>query len=707
MLKKLITHHRPFWENRLHYVLGLVAIYWIQCLFAYAIDFKGLEINVSAGNLSSWFQILIAFLNPVPTALLLIGASLFIKRTRPFYWTATITYIILAAWLFSNTIYFREFSDFISLATIIASPSTAKGLGAAAFGMLRWSDLFYLVTCLPLVYMTIRCKTLTFDHTYPPLKGACVTALAVLFASFNMMIAEIQRPELLSRGFSNPTIVRSLGLPSFFIYNSLQTYTTSQERSKATAEDLEPVETYVKDHYAKPNPEYFGMAKGRNVIVIHLESFQQFLIDFQLSANGTNYEVTPFINSLYHSTETFAFSNFFHQVKAGKTSDAETLMENSLFGQAEGSFMNDRGGTNTQQAAPHILSQFGYTSAVFHGNIGSFWKRNVTYKQWGYDYFFDQNYMTVPNSDNSFEYGLNDKVMLQDSIPYLERLQQPFYAKFLTVTNHYPYEKNIKGADLGFPLANTTDNTVNGYFATANYLDSAVEEFFNYLKASGLYEHSIIVLYGDHYGISEDRLPALAPLLGKNSKDWTKYDTAMMQRVPYMVVVPGTDKGHISETYGGQIDALPTLEHLLGIDTQQYIQLGQDLLSQDRQQLVAFRQRDCFVSPTYTKYGEQVYHTSTGAVVSHPDKETKQAITRLEDASERQLKMSDAIQIGDLLRFSKNGLPPVNIADYNYQNAHEKLINSTEENDTSLYHQKGDKSTVNLFQTTGYVDRKR
>ena len=37
-------------------------------------------------------------------------------------------------------------------------------------------------------------------------------------------------------------------------------------------------------HYAKPNPEYFGMAKGRNVIYIHLESFQQFLIDYKLKA---------------------------------------------------------------------------------------------------------------------------------------------------------------------------------------------------------------------------------------------------------------------------------------------------------------------------------------------------------------------------------------------------------------------------------------
>jgi lipoteichoic acid synthase len=90
------------------------------------------------------------------------------------------------------------------------------------------------------------------------------------------------------------------------------------------------------------------------------------------------------------------------------------------------------------QAAPDILGQVGYTSAVFHGNVGSFWNRNETYKRLGYNYFFDQTYFDVDKS-NSFQYGLHDKYMFGDSINYLEHLQQPFYTKFITVSNHYPY----------------------------------------------------------------------------------------------------------------------------------------------------------------------------------------------------------------------------------------------------------------------------
>ena len=451
------------------------------------------------------------------------------------------------------------------------------------------------------------------------------------------------------------------------------------------------------------------MAKGRNVIYIHLESFQQFLIDYKLKVDDKEYEVTPFLNSLYHSKETFAFSNVFNQVKAGKTSDAETMIETGLFGLNQGSFMVNYGGTNTQQAAPFILSKNGYnSSAVFHGNAGSFWNRNTAYKQWGYNYFFDASYFTKQNSSNSFQYGLNDKYMLKDSIKYLERLQQPFYTKFITVSNHYPYTTSLSGDDLGFPLAKTQDETINGYFATANYLDSSIKAFFDYLKESGLYKNSIIVLYGDHYGISNSRNPALAPLLGKNSETWSSYDNAMLQRVPYMVVIPGMDKGGIINTYGGEIDMLPTLEHLLGIESNKFLQVGQDMLSPDHDQIVAFRSANYFVTPEYTSYSGRTYYTKTGEEITNPDEKTKEELDKIREAANLQLKISDSIQTGDLLRFFKgNDLGKVNPDDYSYTNsfkALKKIEKEKGDKSTSLYNQRGNQSTVDLFKAPTYKE---
>ncbi|MCB6479024.1 sulfatase-like hydrolase/transferase [Streptococcus parasanguinis] len=700
-MKKITNSILNFMSTRLGFVLTLLLLYWFKTMWAYSVDFN-LDIQGP-------YQIFLAVINPLPISLLFIGLALYIKRTKLFYSLAFGIYLLLFIWLISNSIYYREFTDFVTVNTMLASSKVSAGLGAAALELFRPWDVIYILDFPILAFFFFK-KWIRMDNRpFNKRASFAVTSLSAMLFSANLFLAEIDRPELLTRGFSNYYVVRALGLPAFLGYSANQTYAANKERSKASEADLKPVEEYIQQHYAKPNPEYFGMAKGRNVIYIHLESFQQFLIDYKLKVDDKEYEVTPFLNSLYHSKETFAFSNVFNQVKAGKTSDAETMIETGLFGLNQGSFMVNYGGTNTQQAAPFILSKNGYnSSAVFHGNAGSFWNRNTAYKQWGYNYFFDASYFTKQNSSNSFQYGLNDKYMLKDSIKYLERLQQPFYTKFITVSNHYPYTTSLSGDDLGFPLAKTQDETINGYFATANYLDSSIKAFFDYLKESGLYKNSIIVLYGDHYGISNSRNPALAPLLGKNSETWSSYDNAMLQRVPYMVVIPGMDKGGIIDTYGGEIDMLPTLEHLLGIESNKFLQVGQDMLSPEHDQIVAFRSANYFVTPEYTSYSGRTYYTKTGEEITNPDEKTKEELDKIREAANLQLKISDSIQTGDLLRFFKgNDLGKVNPEDYSYTNsfkALKKIEKEKGDKSTSLYNQRGNQSTVDLFKAPTYKE---
>ena len=700
IVKKLIDIIKKNYQTRIGFIVLLLLSYWTKSLWAYFVDFHL--------DLSSLFQYLIAIFNPIPLAFLLLGLALYIKNTKLFYGIAITIYLVLFLWLFSNVVYYREFADYISVSTMMATSSVSTGLGETALELFNLWDLVYFADFI-IIAIVLRKKPYKLNpKPFSKRASFAVSSLAILLFSVNLFTAEVDRPELLTRGFSNTYIVRALGLPAFFTYNAHQTYTAEKERSDATAEDLVPVEEYVQEHYASPNSDYFGIAKGRNVIYLHLESLQQFVIDYKLNVDGVEYEVTPFLNSLYHSQSTLAFSNFFNQVKAGKTSDAETMIETSLFGLNQGSFMVQYGGSNTQQAAPYILSQNGgYTSAVFHGNSASFWNRNNTYKQWGYNYFFDQSYFSEATEENSFQYGLNDKIMFADSIQYLERLQQPFYAKFITVSHHYPYTSSLIGDEIGFPLADTPDETINGYFATANYLDASIKAFFDYLKATGLYENSIIVLYGDHYGISNSRNPDLAPLIGKDSQTWSDFDNAMMQRVPYMIVVPGMTNGGIIDTFGGQIDALPTLEHLLGIEANNYLQVGQDMLSSEHSQVVALRTAGNFITPKYTSYGGKIYYTETGVEITNPDEVTQKEIDDIKAAAAAQLSASDAIQTGDLIRFYDNGLTALDPSQYNYIDSFATLLALEKElgaKSTSLYSKNNNQSTVDLFKAPSYLE---
>ena len=668
-------------------------------MLAYTLDF-----HLSLENALQHFILII---NPIATTLLLLSVGLYVRRKKPAYITMMVIYFIMTALLFSNAVYYREFTDFITINTMLGAGKVASGLGESAIKLFRPYDILYWIDFILLVF-ALATKRIKMDETPVRARMAfAFTTLSVMIFSGNLFLAESDRPELLTRTFSRDYLVKYLGINAFTVYDGVQTYKTTQVRAQASATDMDEVAEYVKGHYAKPNDQYFGLAKGRNVIYIHLESTQQFLIDYKLKdENGVEHEVMPFINSLYHSNSTFSFSNFFHQVKAGKTSDSETLFENSLFGLNQGALFTQLGGKNTFEAAPNILKQTqGYTSAVFHGNSGTFWNRNETYKHLGYDYFFDASYYNV-TEDNSFQYGLNDKPFFQQSVKYLEHLQQPFYTKFIAVSNHYPYSQ-LSGDETGFPLAQTKDETINSYFSTANYMDTAVHEFFDYLKQSGLYDNSIIILYGDHYGISNARNKELAQLLGKDRETWSNFDNAQVQRVPYMIHIPGMNKGKIIDTYGGQVDALPTLLHLLGVDTQNYIQLGQDLFSPDHKQLVAFRDGD-FVTPNYTYYGGVLYDNKTGEEITEPSEELKKQIDADKEAVSDQLATSDKINNGDLLRFyTKSGLKAINPDDYNYlknTDRIEKIEKELGNKSTSVYSKNNQTSTTDKYQTKSYQE---
>ena len=693
------NYYKNLLNTRLGFFTLLAVLFWAKNIMAYLVDFNlGIE---------SPFQYFILFLSPIATTVFLFSAALYVKNPKRAYTALIIISALTTLLLFSNVIYYREFTDFITVNTMLGAGKVSSGLGESALRMFRPYDVIYWIDLIVLSLLLIFKKIKLDERPIKARTALAITCFSVFLFSANLTLAEMDRPELLKRTFSRDHIVKYLGMNVFTVYDGVQTHNANQRRAQASENDLVDVQNYVKDHQTEPNKDMFGIAKGKNVIYIHLESFQQFLVDYKLKdENGVEHEVTPFINSLYHSNETFSFSNAFHQVGSGKTSDAETMLENSFFGLGQGPLFTQLGDKNTFQAAPAILEQeAGYTSAVFHGNGGAFWNRNETYKHLGYNYFFDASYYDV-NENNSFQYGLHDKPFMEQSVKYLEHMQQPFYSKFIAVTNHYPYSQ-FKDGDAGFPLAKTPDPTINGYFATANYLDKAVEEFFNYLKKSGLYENSIIVMYGDHYGISNSRNKYLAELVGKSKDDWNDFDDAQMQRVPVMYHVPGQNKGKVSDTYGGQIDILPTLLHLLGVDSSKYIQLGQDLFSKGNDQVVAFR-NGTFVTPKYTVIGQSVYLNETGELLETLTDDQASEVEIARDKASTQLNMSDALTNGDLLRFyTESGLEPVKPEDYDYKNGLEKLEAIEKEKgnkSTSVYSKHGNKSTQDMYETKTYQE---
>ncbi|MDP4084289.1 MAG: LTA synthase family protein [Bacillota bacterium] len=617
---------------------------WIKTFLAQLTQFK---LGVDGP-----FQLFLLFLNPLGSSLLFLGFAFFMKARKKYIGLMSI-YFFLSALLYSNILYNRFFNDFITLPTLTQTQNVGE-IGSSVASLFKPYDfLFFIDFIMLLVLLVFRIIKIDVEEIDRRRLGAFFSLIFCLTCT-NFGLAELDRPELLTRGFDRNYIVKYIGLYNYTIYDSIQSTMVSTERVMASSNDIINIYNYTKSNYAEPNPKYFGVGKGMNVVYYHLESFQNFLIDYKLHGE----EVTPFLNSLTNDKNTIYFDNFFHQTAHGKTSDAEFMLENSLFGLPQGSAYMLKS-LNTYQAAPAILHQQGYTTAVFHGNSGTFWNRNEIYKSFGYDHFFDSSYYTI-NSDDMAEYGLMDKPFIKQSMPLLESLPQPFYTKLITVSNHFPFPIDKKEATIG---PDTTDVPfVNSYFQTARYADEALKQFFAYLKKSRLYDHTIVIMYGDHYGIPKENNKEMEQVLGKNI---TPFESAGLQRVPLFIHVPGI-KGGVNHVYGGQIDVLPTLLHLLGIDTKKNIQFGTDLLSKQHDEVVPFRNGD-FVSPTVSSIDGMYYDSTTGMELGDNQQKLEE-VKKDQEMVDQKLSLSDEVVNGDLLRFyTPKGFVPVDRSKYNYQ----------------------------------------
>ena len=627
------------------YILFFFAAVFFLWIKTYIVQLTQFDLGV--GNSLQKFLL---FFNPLGSSLLFLGLALTFKNKRKYYALIVIDFL-LSFLLYANVLYYRFFNDFITLPTLTQTQNFGDVSGSIyallkPYDFLFFADTLLLVGLLIFKFVKIETKPVGFKQ------GLTIFGLALGISGMNLAMAEIDRPELLTRGFDRNYIVKYLGMYNYTVYDAVQSTKASAQRVLADTDDMAEIVNYTASNYAEPNPEYFGIGKGMNVIYVHMESIQNFLIDYEV--NGE--EAMPFLNSLVEEENTLYFDNFFHQTAQGKTADAEFMIENSLYGLPQGSAFTTKG-LNTYQAAPGILGQLGYTSAVFHGNTGSFWNRDEIYKSFGYNSFYDSSAYDM-NPDQLADYGLMDKPFFEQSMPYLSSMSQPFYTKFITVSNHYPFVMNQEEATIA--PNNTGNKVVDNYFQTARYADEAMEQFFADLKENGLYDNSIIIMYGDHYGISENHNKAMEQVIGK---EVNSFESAGLQRTPLFIRVPGMDGGTMHQ-YTGQIDLLPTMLHLLGVDTKDYIHFGTDILSKEHDEVIPFRNGE-FVSPEITLTDGKYYDSKTGDLIE--DEEQLEKAKEYQASVEETLRLSDKVVNGDLLRFyTPKNYTPIDRTKFNY-----------------------------------------
>ncbi|WNS75859.1 LTA synthase family protein [Bacillus sp. DTU_2020_1000418_1_SI_GHA_SEK_038] len=301
----------------------------------------------------------------------------------------------------------------------------------------------------------------------------------------------------------------------------------------------------------------FGIAKDRHVFVIQVESLQEFVINQTI--NGQ--EITPHLNELLKDSA--YFNNVYQQIGAGNTSDAEWLMHTSLYPEGMDPTVNVIDGSGIPSLV-RTLKKHGYGTSTYHADDITYWSRDKLYPALGFDYVYTSS--EIPNK-KLIGFGPADEILFNFVVSQLpEQLEthDKMYSNIITLTSHTPFEMPPQMEYLDLP-EEFKGTYVGNYLQSVRYTDEQIGLFVQQLKDLGIYEHSILLLYGDHSGlhgapVTEKDQKLLKEILGH------RYNLHDRFTVPVLFTAPDIFMGETYSRLGGQIDLMPTLLNLLGIE---------------------------------------------------------------------------------------------------------------------------------------------
>lgn len=355
-----------------------------------------------------------------------------------------------------------------------------------------------------------------------------------------------------------------LGYHFFDIYKTL----VLDKDIKLSNEEKQEVKSWLDANYENlPDNQYKGELKGKNLVVLQIESLEDFVINKKIDGQ----EITPTLNSILKNS--YYFPNIYEENLTGFSSDAD-LMVNTGMLPITNTATSFAYPSRTLTTLPSILEKNGYTTVSAHPEVAGSWN-------WGEVHHsllkFQNSYTLYDfNEDEIIGLGISDKSYLTQLATKAGDLKQPFYLFTVTLTNHGPFE--IDDAHTTIKIPSEIEGTLIGqYFKTVRYTDEAIKMFMDKLKEEGRFDDTVFVIYGDHAGPNKYYKEQL-----KDVNFDGNYWKLNEKKVPLIIYNPSI-QGKTIETKGGLIDVMPTVSYLLGInDSGLRNVIGRNLLNTNR-----------------------------------------------------------------------------------------------------------------------------
>ncbi len=545
-----------------------------------------------------------------------------------------------------NSIYYTNYKSFASVSLISTASQLGGVMDAVTKNIMEAKDLLFLwsIIAMIVVYVLIRKKKPGyFDEIAERKDGKKLFVKTFLtgltFAAVAAVMFTGTDYSRLRKQWNREYTLATFGLYTYQISDTIQSVYSKvslmfgYDESKAQFTDFY-TDKDTKDAVSREN-EYSDIFKGKNMLVIHCESMQNFMLGSYM--NGE--EVTPTLNKL--AKEGIYFSNFYAQESVGTSSDSEFTFSTSLMPASTGTVaINywDRDYTSIQK----LVKEKGYYVFSMHGNNGSYWNRMNLHTSLGYDKFF--NYSTDFDIDETIGLGLSDKSFFRQAVPKIKEIDaenKNWYGAMIMLTNHTPFTDIERVSTFGVDFKYKKKNEQTGlyeevsapflegtklgsYFKSVHYADEALAQLLQDMDNEGLLDDTVVILYGDHdakvkeeeYNYYYNYNPFTETTLEEGDPGYVPVDDFyynINRKVPFIIWSKdgGYEPQEIKKVMG-MYDVLPTLGNLFGFKDQ--YALGHDVLSidADKENVVIFPNGNFVTDSIYYDSQKDIYFDLSG-----------------------------------------------------------------------------------------------
>lgn len=496
----------------------------------------------------------------------------FLFKGNGHLWSIVILSCLFSFLLVADLWYYRGFKSFISL-HLLSETQNLNGMGGTVATMGRKIDLIFWVDNIVLIIWAILSRSY-YKVRFKKMFRYFVISLAFslgLIMFFHVIYdyhgTSYNGPDLFKDEWIPYSTMRNLSPLGYFAYDTAQ-FISDNRPYNFTDADKKEINEYLKyKNEDLPDNKYSGIYKGKNVLIIQVESLENFV----LGNKYNDQEITPNLNKMLNNS--LYFTNYYEQINNGNSSDADLMTNTSVYPVRRGSTFFRFPGLSFN-ALPNLLKNEGYSTNYYHSDNGDVWNVKNGVANFGYDKYTYQNDF---KQKDAFWMGLTDECFLSQIGDIAAKQKQPFLDYTVTVSSHCPFV-NIPDSFKTLNFDQKFNNTyLGGYFQAVHYADKQIGALMDNLDKSGVLDNTVVVIYGDHTGVHKYYGDDVAKM--KPQESW--WDD--QSKLPLIIYSKGST-GEKVDKIGGQIDVMPTLCSLLGVDKSKYenTTFGRNLLNTNR-----------------------------------------------------------------------------------------------------------------------------